>query len=305
MLDGAAPDFLSFPDFLKARPFEDGGARFVYVEASKEARDFQGEKILGKALAASAQYFQQYGNIDMDHLSILGARRGVANPYLYEIGHPVEVKADGAHTFVKASIFQGDTPVAAHANAFWDSLTKLNPPKRWYPSVGGKVVNRTVDVDPVTKEPISVVTDVIWSNIGFSLTPVNPAVPGVSTMPLGTLAKSFSSVAGSDSSIRWHFAKSDGLCATPTSSDMASLEGGAALQKQSLDRKIQATIPDFWSFREALSGDLKAGRCKGAARDIVEHAHAHYGLDRSHATDWTERFLHGLSADLSKKVHCK
>ena len=235
MFDADAAEFLSFPDLLKATPHEEGGDRFVYIEASNETRDFHGEKVLAKALAESAPYYQQYGNLDLDHVSVVGARRGIPNPYLYEIGNPVEVVAGGDRTFVKGAIFKGDTDVAAHANAFWDSITKLNPAKRWYPSVGGAVIGRAVQIDPVTERPTPVITAVRWSNIGFSATPVNPAVPGVSTVPFGLLAKSFSASGEMAIALK-------GLTATPGGPDMASLTGGAALREQSLDRSIQSLL---------------------------------------------------------------
>ena len=52
MLDAAAAqDWLSIPDMLKATPAEESGKRYLYLEASNEARDYQGEVVLAKALA--------------------------------------------------------------------------------------------------------------------------------------------------------------------------------------------------------------------------------------------------------------
>ena len=266
-VDFADTEYLSFPDFFKATPAEEGGSRFVYLEASNEARDFQGERVLAKALADSAEYYSRYGNLDLDHLTQIGAKKGIPNHYAYEIGRPLEVKVRGEKTWVKGSIYQGDAPVAAHANEYWDSLTKLRPPKRWYPSVGGAVMDKGPEFDPATRTTSTVVRKVRWTNIGFSQTPVNLDVPEVSTVPFGALAKSWGA-----GGLNLNKALTAGY-----GTDSATLSGGGALRRQSLDRGMAS----YWDFRDAAARDLRKKRTKGGAADLVEHAHRTYGLEKS------------------------
>lgn len=286
LYDLASTEYLSFPGFFKASPVEDAGQRFLYLEASNEARDLQGEIVLAKALEDSADYYARYGNFDLDHLTQIGGKQGLANPYLFEIGRPIEVKVRGGATFVKGSVYQGDTPVAAHANAFWDSLTKLAPPKRWYPSVGGAVLDKGPQFDADTRTTNTVVRKVRWTNIGFSATPVNPSVPTVSTVPFGALAKSWGA-----GGLNLSKALEAG-----GGTDAAQLAGGAALRGQSLDRGLHS----YWDFRDAMAGAVRRKRTPGTAADLVEHAHRQHGLSKAQGAAWAERFHADLAAGLGR-----
>ena len=102
------------PDFLKATPHTEGERRFVHFEASNDALDQEGERILKSALFADRAFYLEKGNIDLEHLTILGYRMVdpatgrllIKNPRDYEIGLPVEVR-DTAHViFAKG----GDLP---------------------------------------------------------------------------------------------------------------------------------------------------------------------------------------------------
>lgn len=288
MLDSADSNFLSVPDFLKATPSEEAGRRFLYLEASNEARDFQGEVVLAKALADSASYYARYGNLDIQHRSVIGLAAGDPKYHLHEIGRPVDVKVEGGKTFVKGEVFSGDTPVAACANDFWDSITKLRPAQRWYPSVGGQIQDAEKSTDPKTGSPRRVIKKVRWTNIGFSRTPVNPAVPTVSTVPFGVLAKCWGA---------------EGLDLTKAleagyGTDVATLEGGGALRKQSLDHHIQS----YWDLRDKLAGDIRTNAVKAHPAALVDHTHTKYGIDKVEASKWVERFLADLKDGRSKRA---
>lgn len=275
--------FLSISEMFKATPFEEGDDRFVFIEASNEALDQQGEVVLTKALADSADYFLRYGNLDIDHITQIGAKAGVPDYELFEIGRPVDVKIDGRRTLVKGQIYCGEGPVAERANRFWDSLTKLNPPQRWYPSVGGQVMAPKMTViDPQTKSKKAVVTQVRWTNVGFSKTPVNQMVPVATTIPFGAFAKCWSA-SGFD------IAKA---LEAGYGSDSAGLTGGGALRKQSL----HGAPINYWDFRDAMSAALVGKQIAepNAAR-LIKHATERLGIARSQAAEWVERFMRDLA----------
>jgi hypothetical protein len=295
-MDVAAVNYLSIPDLLKATPAEEGGERFVYIEPSKEARDIQGEVVLAKALADGAPYYKEFGNLDIQHRSILGLAANDPEYHLHEIGHPVEVKVEKGRTFVKGAIYQGDGRQAQCANDYWDSVTNTRPPQRWYPSVGGKVL----DADPIIDadgRKTRIVKKIRWSNIGFSRTPVNTAVPQVSRVPFGALAKcldadgSFDLMKAIDAGNA--VAGSAGLTAG-YGTDVADLSGGGALRTQSLDHHLQS----YWDFRDRLADDLRTNRVPQSSSRMVEHAAAHYGLGKARAAEWVERFMTDLKAGL-------
>jgi hypothetical protein len=269
---------------LKARAAEESGRRIIYVEASNETLDQQNERVLAKALADSADYFLRYGNIDLDHISQIGRDRGIPDYHFYEIGRPLEVDGAGGRTFVKGEIYQGEGPSVERANLFWSSLTAQIPPQRWYPSVGGAVLEKAEAVGAEGKE--TAVRRVRWSNLGLSKTPVNTDVPEVSTIPVGVFAKCWTA---------------DGLDLRKAleagyGTDSAGLEGGGALRRQSLEG-----VPlSYWDFRERVAGDLTSRKLKRPdSKTLLEHAATTYGLDRAIAAEWVERFLSDLRSGLS------
>lgn len=284
----SVPDQLVITTMLKAHVAEENGHRFVYVEASNEALDAQNEVVMCKALEESADYFKRYGNLDLDHYTQIGARSGVPDYELYEIGRPVDVRIDGRKTFVKGQIYEGEGPVAAKANYFWQSLTQLRPPKRWYPSVGGSVLGKSIEIDPQTKTKRAFVNRVRWTNLGFSLTPVNQAVPPAQVVPFGVLAKCWGA-AGLD----YSKALEAGY-----GTDSGQLTGAGALRRQDL----HGSPLSYFDFRERIAEQVRKKRIAnptGAA--IHKHATSHLGLDDDQAAEWTERFMHDLARGLKQR----
>jgi hypothetical protein len=269
---------------LKATPSEEGGERILYIEASNEDVDHQNEVVLQKALAESAGYFLRHGNIDLSHYTILGPKSGIPNFMEYEIGKPVDVSINGRQTFVKAQLYQGESPMAKNANMVWDSLTRQSPPSRWYPSVGGSVLEKSVKLDPKTGDKIAVVSAVRWNNIALDRCPVNRTVPEVSTVPVGVFAKSLGG-----------FVIAKALEAS-YATDAVGKVGGAAFGAQSLDQGVHS----YFDFRHRISDALLKKRAKARSRDITTYAMNQLGLSADEAAEWVERFLRDLSRDTSK-----
>ena len=280
----AIPDHISLGSMLKATPSEEGGERILYIEASNEDVDHQNEVVLQKALAESAGYFLRHGNIDLSHYTILGPKSGIPNFMEYEIGKPVDVSINGRQTFVKAQLYQGESPMAKNANMVWDSLTRQSPPSRWYPSVGGSVLEKSVKLDPKTGDKIAVVSAVRWNNIALDRCPVNRTVPEVSTVPVGVFAKSLGGFV-----IAKAFEAS-------YATDAIGKVGGAAFGTQSLDQGVHS----YFDFRHRISDALLKKRAKASGRDITTYAMNQLGLSADEAAEWVERFLRDLSRDTSK-----
>lgn len=182
---------------MKATPQIEGGIRVIYLEASVETRDQDGERILTSALHDSIPWFLRYGKIDLDHATETGRIHGIkVDPYAYEIGRPVDARVDGNAIYVKAEIYSASDPAnkwTQSSNEFWDSL-QCKPPVIWYPSVAGSVY---VDGEASVIDPDGRRTTEIrrmrWHSIGLSRTPVNTAVAPVSMVPLRVFAKAFQS----------------------------------------------------------------------------------------------------------------
>ena len=287
----SVPDFFSVETMLKATPAQEGADRFVYIEASNEGRDQQNEIVLAKALEESADHFLKFGNVDLDHKSMppIAKAYGIDTPEEWEIGVPVETRIDGKSTFVKARLFSGDTPLAAKANMVWDSMTKLNPPKKWYASVGGKPLAKSIKIDPRTGDKIGVVSKVRWTNLALTAQPVNQHVSQVATIPFGVLAKSWSAADGFD--------LTKALEASYATDATAKI-GGSALGMQSLDGAPHS----YFDFRERLASALKSGAVKDqSAHGLMEYSANKFALSLDEAAEWVDRFLSDLKSSLSTR----
>lgn len=282
----AVPAYIQVGGLLKASPAEEGGERILYFEASNESVDYQNEIVLQKALAASADYYLRHGNIDLSHITIMGPKAGIPNYMEYEIGKPLHVEVSGRRTFVKAQLYAGDSPMARNANMVWDSITKQSPPSRWYPSVGGAVLAKSIKIDPATKSRIAVVESVRWNNVALDRCPVNLTVPEVSTMAVGTFAKALGGFV------------LKGLEAG-YGTDVSALAGGGALRTQSLDTGVSS----YWDLRDRLAKDIRSGTINSpTASRLVDHCVNSYGLAQSDAAEWVERFMADLKAGLKKRA---
>lgn len=276
------PDFISITGLLKAQAVTDNAQRLIYMQVSSEDVDQQGERVLSSALAESAQAFLRTGNIDIDHITLIRERGGYKDWMGYEIGRPVDVVVDGARTHVSAQLYAGDTPMAERANQVWDSMTKLQPPARWYPSVGGAVLSKGIEIDPATGAKVGLIKKVRWTNVGLSRTPVNPEVPTVSAMPFGVFVKSW----GPGGLVLKDLTAGYGT-------DSATLTGGGAVRKQSLDRRIQS----YWDFRNHFADDIRRKRVRINRKNLTssaDYAAGEYGLEHDEAATYLERFLSDL-----------
>jgi hypothetical protein len=289
----SVPEFVSFGGLLKATPSMEGTKRFIFIEASDESVDHQNEIILQKALTDSSDYYLRHGNVDISHYTILGPKSGIPNFLDYEIGKPIEVRVNGKSTFVKAELYQGGGARADNAQMVWDSMTVQSPPSRWYPSVGGSVLSKSVKFDQSTGERVAVIDKVRWNNLALDRTPVNKQVPEVSTTPIGVFAKSL-----------------DGFVIKALEAgygtDSATLTGGAALRTQSQDHHLMSTtVPDstdgYTKFRDKLAAAWKGGKGDGnGAQRLVSLAH-NLGVTGDRALEWVERFLRDLETETAKR----
>jgi hypothetical protein len=281
-------DHVSFDLMLKATPVTEGDDRIIYFEASNEGIDQQGERVLAKALAESAAIFKAHGNIDLDHMSLL--RKGTTEGVESEIGFPVDAVIDDKRTFVKAQLYKGESRLAKNANMVWESLTAISPPARWYPSVGGSVLARSKQVDPLTKAEVTVVDRVRWTNVALSRTPVNQHVGPVGTAPVGTFCKSLNSFILKTLEAGY-------------GTDSATLTGGGALRTQSL----HGGVSNYFDFCEHVSRAINRlhNRKVVAGRDgnfsdvkvlksIADFASESLGMEPSEALAMTARFMSDL-----------
>ena len=296
---------IRLPWLAKASPHEQDGRRYLYLEASNEDVDRDGEVVLQKALADSRDYFLRHGNIDLCHHSL--GRSGIADYLTYEIGKPVEVRFDGPQTFVKAELYQGESPMAKHADLVWDSLTRQTPPSRWYPSIGGSVLRKSVKIDH--GEKVNVIEQVNWNNIALDRQPINTTVPTASMAPIGLFAKSLNAFVFPEQPENTDMAQVVRLLRKALeashATDMASLSGGGALGVQSLDVKdatqgqaipfnlneLAATAVLYLDRRDRIATLILTGQIGGSPDAIKQAAISLFGLSDEEAGNFCNHFL--------------
>jgi len=284
----ADSDFISLSGlFAKAVPQQEGDRRLLYLEASDESTDHQQEKVLQSALADSKDFFIRHGNVDISHYTLIGLKHNIPNHMEYEIGKPLDVGFHKDKTFVKTELYRGESPQARNATLVWDSLTKQQPPMRWYPSVGGGILHREPAIDPKTQQKVTVVKKVRWCNIGLDRTPVNSQVPEVSLAPIGVFAKSMGALVSFTKTLTAGYG-----------TDAATLTGGAAFRKQSL----HGAVHNYFAFRDRLAKHLMANR--GAdlgSHELIDHSINVLQLEPHTAAEWVGRFMRDLHNTLHQR----
>lgn len=282
------PDFVSFQTLMKATPREEGGKRIIYVEASKETKDQQGEIVLAKALKDSVDVFRKFGVLDLDHKSMpsIAAQYGITDPESWIIGQPIDVAFNGGTTIVKAQLRSGNSQLADRANKVWEGMTQVSPPDRYYASVGGRVTGREIRLDPLTKSKVPVITGTRWDNLALSLNPVHGELAPAGTSPVGVFAKSL-----------------DGFIMKALeasySTDVGSLTGGGAFGQQSLDTGLK----NYFDFRNKLADAMRAGQAgpNPGAKQLIAFCNKTFGLSLSDAAEYVERFYRDLKSGLNKR----
>lgn len=173
------------PAIVKAVESKDGKRR-IEVEASSEDLDAEGDIIAQGALLGAAEEFVKSGHLDIDHISELGPRMGIANPESYIIGRPTEVKdIGGGRTSVVGEIARSrdgvHNPQKNRYDAFWDSL-HTEPPVLWRASVYGFPKGHMVDdcreVACSSGAKRFHIKGMSWRSLALTRNPVNESLTG-------------------------------------------------------------------------------------------------------------------------------
>lgn len=187
MVRAMEPLILDIPVLIKAKT-DANGRRLVEVESSNEAVDSEGDVILQSALLEAAPQFVKTGHLDIDHLSEIGDRYGIANPTSYIVGKPIEVKdIGGKRTSVVGQIMRASDgsfdPAKNKYDEFWQSLTS-DPPVAWRASIYGfPTSDGLVDCEKARGENCYgairyLVKGISWRSLAFTRNPVNDAITG-------------------------------------------------------------------------------------------------------------------------------
>lgn len=238
--------FLSeFPGEVLIKGAEEEGKWIVYLQASNEGEDRDGEVMESAALKKAREYFLQYGVLSWDHQHKL-----TKHPE-FIIGEPLDVKfTEDRQTFAKGFLYQENKV----AQGVWGNIR--SNARRLGASVGGGILKKSNGGKNIS--------EVVWDEIALTHKPVNAGTLGnVSLVPFKAFMKALMAGAGVDAS---------------------TFSGGRALIGESLQGVEQAGVmwPDRDEQIDIFSTVLKSvlsGRFS-TLREVHQHIRAR-GYDDS------------------------
>ncbi len=261
---------LSFPfyapyDDVLIKGVEEDGKWMVYLEASNEIADQEGETVDMEAMNKAKDYYLTHGVLSWDH------KHKQKDDPEYIVGEPLDVRFDeGNKTLVKGWLYQhNDT-----AKKLWNNIR--SGAKRLGASIGGGILQKAG----------SNIKRVIWDEVAITHKPINDATLGsVSMMPFGAFAKALSYTEGNASIEDFIKALTAG-----SGVDAANFIGGRALTAESLqgatvdilpsrkdlDAMFKAMFPlmikgDIANYTDMVNHILSKGYSEGVSHEIINY----------------------------------
>lgn len=171
-----ADEFYSPLNHVLIKGAEEGGKWIVYLQASNELRDQEGETVEMDALKKAADYFLSHGVLSWDH-----KHKATHDPG-FIIGEPLAVKfTPSGETLVKGFLYKKNKI----AKNLWDNIQ--SGAMRLGASIGGGILQKA-------KETIK---RVIWDETALTHKPINDGTLGmVQVVPFAQFAKALTAGAG-------------------------------------------------------------------------------------------------------------
>lgn len=155
---------------------EEDGQWIVYLQASNELQDQDGETVETAALQKAAEYYLSHGVLSWDH------KHKVTHDPGFIIGEPLDVKfTDKGETLVKGFLYQANDI----AQKVWKNIG--SGARRIGASIGGGILQKAE----------SRIKQVVWDETALTHKPVNDATLGnVRVVPFPEFAKALSAGGG-------------------------------------------------------------------------------------------------------------
>jgi len=159
---------------------EEGGQRIVYLEASNEVEDQDGETVSMGALQSAREFFLAKGVLSWDH-----QHKILHNPE-FIIGEPLDTKfTDDKRTLIKGFLYEYNEI----ANGVWNNIRSRA--RRLGASIGGGILKKSREDKWIEQ--------VVWDEVALTHKPVNDRTMGNVTMvPFASFAKALMAGAGVD-----------------------------------------------------------------------------------------------------------
>lgn len=265
------PFYAPFAEVLLIKGVEEDGKWIVYLEASNELKDQDGEVVDQSALKKAADYYLSHGIISWDH------KHKQTNDPEFIIGEPLDVQfTDEGKTLVKGWLYQHNEK----AKKVWNNIR--SKAQRLGASIGGGILAKAADH----------IRKVIWDEIAITHKPVNDGTLGnVQLIPFNAFAKAISFSEGNTSLEEFVKALTAG-----SGVDASQFTGGRALTPESL----QGSTVKYVVKKDELDDLFKSlmiDMIKGKVRNYNDLTN--YVLDRGYSDGVARRIIAHVAQNMS------
>lgn len=265
------PFYAPFNEVLLIKGVEEDGRWIVYLEASNELKDQDGEVVDQAALKKAADYYLSHGIISWDH------KHKQTNDPEFIIGEPLDVQfTDEGKTLVKGWLYQQNEK----AKKVWNNIR--SKAKRLGASVGGGILAKAEDH----------IRKVIWDEVAITHKPINDGTLGnVQLIPFEAFAKALSFSEGNTSLDEFVKALTAG-----SGVDASQFTGGRALTPESLQGSTVKYVVKKDELDE-LFKSLMVEMIKGTVRNYNDLTN--YVLDRGYSDGVARRIISHVAQNMS------
>jgi hypothetical protein len=245
------PFYAPFPETLIKGEEDDEGRWIVYLQASNELKDQDGEIVDVKALQKAADYYMGHGVLSWDH------KHKVLHDPKYIIGEPLDVQFTPRNeTLVKGFLYQANEI----AKSLWNNIK--SKAKKLGASIGGGILHKA-------KERVA---EIIWDETAFTHKPINDGTLGnVQLIPFPEFLKALMAGSGVDAS-----AFTGGRALIHESLQGNSVNKYKKIEKEQLDELFKSLMQAFKKgqvrdYNDMVMFVLDRGYSEGTARKIINH----------------------------------
>ena len=265
------PFYAPFAEVLLIKGVEENGQWIVYLEASNELKDQDGEVVDQAALKKAADYYLSHGVISWDH------KHKQTNDPEFIIGEPLDVQfTDEGKTLVKGWLYQQNEK----AKKVWNNIR--SKAKRLGASIGGGILAKAEDH----------IRKVIWDEVAITHKPINDGtLGGVQLIPFAAFAKAVSFSEGTTSLEEFIKALTAG-----SGVDASQFTGGRALTPESLQGSTVKYVVRKDELDE-LFKSLMVEMIKGTVRNYNDLTN--YVLDRGYSDGVARRIISHVAQNMS------
>ena len=245
------PFYAPYPEVLIKGEEDAEGRWIVYLQASNELKDQDGEIVDVNALKKAADYFLSHGVLSWDH------KHKVLHDPKYIIGEPLDVRFTPKNeTLVKGFLYQANEI----AKSLWNNIR--SKAKKLGASIGGGILHKAAEK----------ISEVIWDEAAITHKPINDGTMGnVQLIPFSSFLKALTAGSGVNAET---FTGGRALIHESLQGD--TVDKYQKIEKEQLDELFKSLMQalrkgQVRDYNDMVMFVLDRGYSEGTARKIINH----------------------------------